>query len=96
MYASVRKYQVDPGSVAEITQKVQQEFVAIVSEVPGFVAYYLVDGGGGTVSTVSIYENQAGAEESNRRAADWVKGSLASLISAPPDITAGDVTVHKG
>ena len=81
--------------VEELTQKVEEDFVPIVSGAPGFVAYYLVDAGGGGVASVSIFESQAGADESNRRAADWVKGSIASLIPAPPEITAGQVTVHK-
>jgi hypothetical protein len=95
MYASARKYQVDPASVGEITKKVEEGFIPLVSGVPGFVAYYLVDAGGGTVATINIFESQAGAVESNRRASDWVGGSIASLIPAAPEITAGEVTVHK-
>jgi len=94
MYASVRKYQVDPASVSEIRRQVDEEFLPIVSDTPRFIAYYLVDSGGGAIATVSIFENQAGADESNRRAAEWVKG-LASLIPTPPEITVGEVTVHK-
>ena len=93
MYASVRKYQVDPASVSEIRRQVDEEFVPIVSSAPGFIAYYLVDSGSGAIATVSIFENQAGADESNQRAADWVKG-LASLIPAPPEITARQQAIY--
>lgn len=45
----------------------------IIEGSPGFVAYFGVDHGDGDVATVSIFEDEAGAEESNRRAAGWVK-----------------------
>jgi hypothetical protein len=46
------------------------------------------------VST-SYFEDQSGAEESNRRAADFVQESLASLLPNAPQITAGEVVAHK-
>ncbi len=67
----------------------------IVSEAPGFIAYYVLDAGDGVVASINIFEDQAGAEESNRRAAGWVKENVASMLPTPPEITAGEVTVHK-
>jgi hypothetical protein len=74
---------------------VEQGFVPIISKAPGFVAYYVVDAGNDVVASVSVFQDQAGAEESNRMAADWVKENIASLVSGAPEITAGAVTVHK-
>jgi hypothetical protein len=95
MYASIRRYKVKPGSGAEITQRVNTGFVSIISKATGFVAYYLVDAGNDVLATVSVFQNQAGAEESNRLAADWVKQNIASLVVGSPEITAGEVTVDK-
>ena len=95
MYASVRRYKTSAGAAAEISRRVNEGFVPIVSKAPGFVAYDLVDAGNDVVVTVSVFQTQAGAEESNRMARDWVKQTIASLLSGPPDITAGTVTVHK-
>ena len=67
----------------------------IISKVPGFVAYYLVDAGGGVAISTSIFENQSGAEESNKRAADYAREKMASLLPKPPQITAGEVIAHK-
>ena len=72
-----------------------QGFVPIVSKAPGFVAYYVVDAGNDVVASVSVFQDQNGAEESNRMAADWVKENIASLVSGPPEVTAGAVTVHQ-
>jgi heme-degrading monooxygenase HmoA len=95
MYASIRRYKTSPGAAAEIAQRVNQGFVPIISQAPGFVTYYVVDAGNDLVASVSVFQNQAGAEESSRMAADWVKQNIASLFSGPPEITAGAVTVHK-
>lgn len=95
MYASIRRYKMDPGSVDELMRRVNEGFVPIVSKAPGFMAYYTVNGGGGIVASISVFETQAGAEESNRMAASWVKENLASLLPTPPEITAGEVGVYK-
>ncbi len=95
MYASIRRYKTTPGVAAELARRVNQGFVPIISKAPGFVAYYVVDAGNDVVASVSVFQDQAGAEESNRMAADWVKENIASLVSGSPEITAGAVTVHK-
>jgi hypothetical protein len=95
MYASVRRYETDPGSVDELMRRVEEGFVPIISKAPGFVAYYALDAGEGVVASITVFEDQAGAEESDRMAADWVKENVASLLPTPPEVTAGDVRVHK-
>jgi hypothetical protein len=45
--------------------------------------------------SISLFEDQSGAEESNRRAADWNRENIASLLQNPPQITAGEVVTHK-
>ena len=95
MYGSIRRYKTSPGAAAELAQRVNQGFVPIISKAPGFVAYYVVDAGNDVVASVSVFQDQAGAEESNRMAAGWVKENIASLLPGPPEITAGAVTVHK-
>ncbi|WP_405442921.1 hypothetical protein OG373_36250 [Streptomyces avidinii] len=41
--------------------------------------------------STSVYEDQDGAEESVKRAADFVRDNLASLLPQPPQVTAGQV-----
>ncbi len=95
MYASIRRANSKPGKVPETIQKVKEGFIPIVSGVPGFVAYYLVDIGNDTVMTVSIFKDKAGAEESGKRATDWVKENLAPLMAGPLEIMVGEVAAHK-
>jgi hypothetical protein len=92
MHVAIRRYQLeDPGLVDDLLRRVHEGFIPIIMDAPGFLAYYALDSGGGTVSTVSVFEDQAGAEESNRRAADWVGQNLASMLPNPPEVLAGEV-----
>lgn len=96
MYTSIRRYTLtDAVSVEEVTQRVNEGFVPIISQTPGFVAYYLIDAGEGVVVSISIFGDEAGAEESNRRAADWVKQNMSHATSGAPQLTAGSVIVQK-
>jgi quinol monooxygenase YgiN len=94
MYATVRRYEgvTDPREVA---RQVNEGFVPLIRQVPGFLAFYWIDAGGNVVVSTSIFEDQAGAEESNRRAADYVQQNMASLLPNPPQITAGGVVAHQ-
>ncbi|MEU8591299.1 hypothetical protein AB0C59_30495 [Streptomyces sp. NPDC048664] len=90
MYAVVRRYEgvTDP---VEAGRRVNEGFVPLLRQVPGFVAYYWIDAGEGVMVSTSVYEDRAGADESVRRAADFVRDSLASLLPHPPQVTAGQV-----
>ena len=94
MHAAIRQYQVDPGSVDEITRGVNEGLLPIIKEVYGFQAYYALDAGGGRLATISVFDDQAGAEESTRMAADWIRQNMASLVPDPPEVLEGDVVVH--
>ena len=94
MYAAVRRYEgvTDPGEAA---RRVNEGFVPLVSQIPGFVAYYWVDAGGGVMISTSVFQDKSRAEESTRKAADWVRENLAALLPKPPQVTAGEVVAHK-
>ena len=94
MYAAVRRYEgvTDPKEVA---RHVEEEFLPMISEMPGFVAYYWVDAGEGVVVTTSVFEHKEAEEETNWRAGDFTAQHIASLVPNPPQITAGEVVAHK-
>jgi heme-degrading monooxygenase HmoA len=95
MYASIRRYRTKPGAAKEVLRRVEEEFAGIVAEASGFVAYYALAAGPDVVASVSVFEDRAGAEESNGRAAAWVDRSIAPLVAGPPEITAGEVEVVR-
>ncbi len=96
MYASVRRYE-GVKNPAEVAREVREAFLPLLAQIPGFVAYYFADAGDGVMISTSIFQDKKGADESNRKAADWTaKSNLAKLLTSPPHITEGDVVVHKG
>ncbi len=96
MHIAIRRYRLlGSASADEVLQRATEGFIPIIKDAPGFLAYYAVDGGGGTVASVSIFEHRAGAEESNRMAADWVRENLSSMFAGSPEIIEGEVGAHE-
>jgi hypothetical protein len=94
MFATVRRYEgvSDPSEVARL---VNEGFIPIISEMPGFVAYYHVNAGDGVVVSTSVFEHKDAEEQSNFRAGEFVEEHLRPLLPNPPQVTAGEVDVYK-
>lgn len=96
MYLTVRKYEIKPGvGIEEIVQRVQEGFIPIVSQVPGFAAYHIVDTGNETVASVTLFQTQAGADDATQQSSAWVSENLLSLLRLPAEITKGEVILSK-
>ena len=63
MFAAIRRHHTDPDSIDEVARKVNEGFVPLISDMPGFVAYIALDAGQGEYGTVSLFEDRASAEE---------------------------------
>ena len=97
MYVAIRRQKIQPGLIDEAVRRVEDELVPIISSVPGFVEYDVVQVGEDVGITISVFETQEQAEEANRRAADWVKQNIAPLVAGPPEIVGvGEVRLRKG
>jgi hypothetical protein len=94
-YLAIREYQLASGrTMEELHTAVESGFMPIVKQVPGFQEYLLVETGEGVIS-ISVFEDQAGAEESTARATDWVQQNLADFFAGPPAVTTGSVWLHE-
>jgi heme-degrading monooxygenase HmoA len=97
MYVAIRRMKGQPGVFDEAARRIENGLVPILSSVPGFIEYDVVQVGEDEGLTISVYETQEQAEESNRRAAEWVKENLAPLAAGPLEIVAvGEVRIHQG
>ena len=95
MYATVRRYD-GVTNPREAGKRVNEGFLPLISQLPGFVAYYWVDAGGGVMISTSVFQDQSSAQESNKKAEEWVrKNNMASMMPNLPQITAGEVVSHK-
>jgi sensor histidine kinase regulating citrate/malate metabolism len=95
MYAAIRRYHTDPDSVDEVAQRVSEEFVDIINDMLGFVAYFALNAGQGEIGSVSVFEDQQSAEESNARAQEWARQNLGEPLPTPPDFAAGEVVAYR-
>ena len=94
MYVAVRRYEGVTDS-QKVAQQVREGFVPIISEMPGFVAYYLVDAGDGVMVSTSGFEHKDAEEQSNFRAGAFTAERIAPLSPNPPQVTAGEVVSYK-
>ena len=95
MHISIRRYKTD--SPKEISKSVNEGFFPLITKVAGFVAYYGVETGEDSWTSISVFETPAGAEESNRVAAEFVKDNpnVERLLKSKAEIIAGSVGAHK-
>ncbi len=94
MYVSVRKYTIR-GSMDELLKRIGEGFVPILKNAPGFKSYSVVRVRGNDVMTISVFESQAQAKESDGLAAEWVRENVASFADGPPVITFGEMVIHE-
>jgi hypothetical protein len=94
MYATVRRYE-GVTNPSEVGRRVSEGFMPVLAQIPGFVAYYWVDAGGSVMISTSVFQDKAGAEDSNRKAVGWVRQNLAPLLPNPPQVISGEVVAHQ-
>jgi excisionase family DNA binding protein len=81
MYAGIRRYQMAPKLSAVISRQLKEGLSPLLREVPGFIAYYVVDTGDGVLLTVRIFEEQAGVEDFDKIAMGWATQNLEAFVS---------------
>ncbi len=89
LYAAIRKYSIIPRFVVEVMQRITEDFLPIISQEPGYLAYYAMRIGDNQVITISIFDTQVGAEESNPLAREWVQKNIAEFVQGVPEVQVG-------
>jgi len=92
MHAVIRRY-TNAATLMDAMARTPNDIERMMSGVPGFVAYHAVRAGD-TLVTVSVCQDSAGTEETNRRAAQWVRDNLPAGAVAAPEITAGEAFIN--
>jgi hypothetical protein len=93
MYVVVRKYSGSGASeLFDLIEQRSDDAKEVIATTPGFINYAAFrEGDGGT--TVTSCQDKAGADESSKRAADWV-GENATASVDPPQITEGSALLQ--
>ncbi len=94
MYAAIRQAKAKSGMAEELTRRIKEGAIPIISDVEGFIAYYVVYAPDDTVTAISLFNNHAGAEEANRRAIAWIEQDLSPLLVGEASAVSGPVIVH--
>jgi hypothetical protein len=94
MYAAIRQNKARAGRAEELARTIKEGAIPIISDVPGFRAYYVIYAPDDTVTAISIFDDYEGAKESNRRGLAWIDQNLAPLLTGPTTAVAGPVIVH--
>jgi heme-degrading monooxygenase HmoA len=95
MFASVRCYVVHKGPVSELVRRVQEDFAARIATRKGFVAYQLVDCGGGEIMTISVFREAEQAEASRKFARRWSEVKLDDLELTTTAALHGEMLISR-
>ena len=94
MFAAIRYYRTTDDSVDEVVRRAREGFVPVIRDTPGFVAYLVLAPRQNEVVSVSVFEDRSSAEESNKKAEEWVSQNLSELLP-DPEFAEGDVVVYE-
>src|SRR5919202_6159196 len=86
MYAALRHYRVNPEAREDAIRKVVEDFAPqLLEEVPGLLAYYVLDAQDEAFATVTICESQEALEECAKRAAEAATHYLSESMLSKED-----------
>ena len=91
MYVTVRRYK-NAAALADAMKAKSSEVKELISSIPGFVSYFATRDGD-SVTSMSVYNDKAGCDESTRRAGEWVRANVQSMPTAP-DVSSGEVFLN--
>jgi hypothetical protein len=95
MYASIRRYGLEPGKMDDLLHRVDTEFAEEISAMDGFVAYEVLDCGNDELMTISMFQDRQGAEASVQAAAVWIRDNLPDIRIDRTDARTGEVAVSR-
>jgi hypothetical protein len=89
-YVVIRHYRDARTLIDELEQR-SGEVENVIRGVPGFIGYHLVRSESGGFS-VSVYRDQAGAEESVKAAREYIQQTLPG-VGVPPEVIQGEAVI---
>jgi hypothetical protein len=96
MFASMRRYRLQPESAAEFMRRVDESFADQIAAQPGFASYELIDCGDGDLFTLSIFLEPIQAEASRQLARAWTDEHLTDIEHTRFDAVHGESVVSRG
>jgi hypothetical protein len=82
LYAAIRQGKSKTGMAEELARRIKEGAIPVISDVEGFMAYYVVYAPDDTVTAISIFNSFVGPEESSRWGHAWTEQNFASLLAS--------------
>jgi hypothetical protein len=95
MFASIRRYRLRSGSMAELARRVDEGFAERLGAQPGFVSYEFLDCGDGEVMTISVFHDVDGAHGSSEYARRWTDENLGDFEFTRREALQGEILVSR-
>jgi hypothetical protein len=96
MFASIRRYRLESGSIDDLLRLVDSDFADSVQELEGFIEYQVLECGNGEIITITTFADRARAEESMQLSADWIRDTLARRFDlARLEAFVGEVVISR-
>ena len=99
MYTSIRRYTfkagVDRKTLDNYLGRIESTFVPRVQDIRGFHSYYLAKVSEKEIVGIGIFEDKAGADESSRWAAEFVKSDPIKDQINKPEVTEGELRISR-
>jgi hypothetical protein len=95
VFASIRRYRLQRGSMEELTRRVDEGFAEDIGRRPGFVAYEFMDCGDGEIMTLSVFRDADQAEASRELALRWTEENLQDLEFGRLEALRGEILVSR-
>jgi len=92
MYATIRSYSGNTDLADALVER-ESDIRQVIGTIGGFRAYHVVRGADGETTTISVFDDQSGAEESNTAAAAYIRDNMADMSISTPQVTAGEVVL---
>ena len=83
--------------VNEVMRLIGEGYVPLVEAIPGFVAYFgSADPETGGQAYITIFDDEAGTEESTSVAGEWLKANDYTFFAGDPTLAAGKIGAASG
>lgn len=96
MFASIRTYRVESGSVDELLRQIESGLVPELSKVPGYQGHYVIVGDDGSIVSITGVVDRGAIKQLNRVAQTWVHQHLEKFKIRESEVSEGEVrVVHR-
>ena len=96
MFVTIRKYSPKNGAINKaslelLRRQIQEDFIPVIQQIPGFRGYYVVNIEDRELITLSLCDSAEASEASTRCAADYTLRNPLMYELGRPEVTQGEV-----